>query len=334
MDSSTKVPESGSATLPHFVAVPLHPLKVLSIDVGIKNLAFCILEKSEDTILNDFRIVKWDTINLSQDMNYNCCEISKNVVCNKSAKFIKGTQCFCLKHAKKQPFKIPTPELKPTFINKQKIQTLHALAIKYDIKIPEQIPAVGFGKCATKPIKRVDLIALINDHISNTCFNPIIKTNASTIDLITIGRNIKIKLDEILNEDLSSLTYVIIENQISPIANRMKTIQGMIAQYFIMRNNDIRIEFVSSVNKLKDVGVGVGVVGVTDVATDVVSGGVADAKKKYKDRKLLGIQRCLHLVNNNDNYKEWCSFFTAHTKKDDLADALLQGIWFVNKNKN
>ena len=309
-------------------------MKVLSIDVGIKNLAFCILEKSEDNILNDFRIVKWDTINLSQDMNYNCCEISKNVVCNKSAKFIKGTQCFCLKHAKKQPFKIPTAELKSTFVNKQKIQTLHALAIKYDIKIPEQIPSSGFGKCATKPIKRVDLIALINDHISNTCFNPIIKTNASTIDLITIGRNIKIKLDEILYEDMSSLTHVIIENQISPIANRMKTIQGMIAQYFIMRNNDIRIEFVSSVNKLKDVGVGVGVVGVTDVATDVVSGGVADAKKKYKDRKLLGIQRCLHLVNNNDNYKEWCSFFTAHTKKDDLADALLQGIWFVNKNKN
>jgi len=319
-------------------------MKVLSIDVGIKNLAFCLLEKSEDTILNDFRIVKWDTINLSQDMNYNCCEISKNVVCNKPAKFIKGTQCFCLKHAKKQPFKIPTAELKPTFINKQKIQTLHALAIKYDIKIPEQIPSSGFGKCATKPIKRVDLIALINDHISNTCFNPIIKTNASTIDLITIGRNIKIKLDEILNEDMSSLTYVIIENQISPIANRMKTIQGMIAQYFIMRNNDIRIEFVSSVNKLKDVGVGVGVgvgggvVGVTDVVadvvTDVVSGVVSDAKKKYKDRKLLGIQRCLHLVNNNDNYKEWSSFFTTHAKKDDLADALLQGIWFVNKNKN
>ena len=308
-------------------------MKVLSIDVGIKNLAFCILEKSEDNILNDFRIVKWDTINLSQDMNYNCCEISKNVVCNKPAKFIKGTQCFCLKHAKKQPFKIPTAELKPAFINKQKIQTLHALAIKYDIKIPEQIPSSGFGKCGTKPIKRVDLIALINDHISNTCFNPIIKTNASTIDLITIGRNIKIKLDEILHEDMSSLTYVIIENQISPIANRMKTIQGMIAQYFIMRNNDIRIEFVSSVNKLKDVGVGVGLAG-TGVVADVVVPEIADAKKKYKDRKLLGIQRCLHLVNNNDNYKEWCGFFTTHAKKDDLADALLQGIWFVNKNKN
>uniref|UniRef100_A0A6C0EU41 Mitochondrial resolvase Ydc2 catalytic domain-containing protein n=1 Tax=viral metagenome TaxID=1070528 RepID=A0A6C0EU41_9ZZZZ len=333
MDSSTKVPESGSATLPHFVVVPLHPLKVLSIDVGIKNLAFCLLEKSEDNILNDFRIVKWDTINLSQDMNYNCCEISKNVVCNKPAKFIKGTQCFCLKHAKKQPFKIPTAELKPTFINKQKIQTLHTLAVKYDIKIPDQTPSTGFGKCANKPIKRTDLIALINDHINKTCFNPIIKTNASTIDLITIGRNIKIKLDEILSEDMSSLTHVIIENQISPIANRMKTIQGMIAQYFIMRNNDIRIEFVSSVNKLKDAMVDE-VAGTGGVVAGVVASEITDAKKKYKDRKLLGIQRCLHLVNNNDNYKEWCSFFTTHAKKDDLADALLQGIWFVNKNKN
>ena len=132
---------------------------------------------------------------------------------------------------------------------------------------------------------------------------------------------------------MSSLTHVIIENQISPIANRMKTIQGMIAQYFIMRNNDIRIEFVSSVNKLKDVGCA-GVSGTGGVVADVVVPEITDAKKKYKDRKLLGIQRCLHLMNNNDNYKEWCSFFTTHAKKDDLADALLQGIWFSNKNKN
>jgi hypothetical protein len=36
-----------------------------------------------------------------------------------------------------------------------------------------------------------------------------------------------------------------------PIANRMKTLQGMIAQYFIM-NNVINIEFISACNKLKD----------------------------------------------------------------------------------
>ena len=36
----------------------------------------------------------------------------------------------------------------------------------------------------------------------------------------------------------------------SLIATRMKTIQGMLAQYFIMRDNNIQIEFISSTNKL------------------------------------------------------------------------------------
>ena len=47
-----------------------------------------------------------------------------------------------------------------------------------------------------------------------------------------------------------NIDCVIIENQISPLANKMKTIQGMIAQYFIM-NNTKTIEFISASNKLK-----------------------------------------------------------------------------------
>ena len=47
---------------------------------------------------------------------------------------------------------------------------------------------------------------------------------------------------KILNElfktiDLSTIDIILLENQISPIANRMKTLQGMIAQYFIINNN-------------------------------------------------------------------------------------------------
>ena len=36
-------------------------MKILSIDVGIKNLAFCLFEKSP--ITEQFKITKWDTIN-------------------------------------------------------------------------------------------------------------------------------------------------------------------------------------------------------------------------------------------------------------------------------
>ena len=57
------------------------------------------------------------------------------------------------------------------------------------------------------------------------------KEKATTIDLITIGKNIKKEFDKI---DLSEIDVVIIENQISPIASRMKNIQGMLEQYFII----------------------------------------------------------------------------------------------------
>jgi hypothetical protein len=39
-------------------------MKFLSIDVGIKNLAFCLFEKTEGS--THFKITKWDTINISQ----------------------------------------------------------------------------------------------------------------------------------------------------------------------------------------------------------------------------------------------------------------------------
>ena len=283
-------------------------MKILSIDVGIKNLAFCLFSKSVEHEENYFHIDKWDSINLAQQNDMKCLEIEKNQPCNKSAKFTKNGKCYCLKHSKKQEYQIPTSELKSGFINKQKIQSLYEMVDKYKIKYE-------------KPIKKNDLVSLINDYIYNTCFEPVENTNASKIDLVTIGRNLQSKFDTILAEHLSTIDKVIIENQISPIANRMKTIQGMIAQYFIMKNNNISIEFVSSINKLKDTST------------------VGDSKKeekedklKYGDRKKIGIKKCLEIITNEHNYKTWEDFFSKHTKKDDLADSFLQGVWYI-KNK-
>ena len=109
-----------------------------------------------------------------------------------------------------------------------------------------------------------------------------------------------------------AIAHVIIENQISPIANRMKTIQGMIAQYFIMNNNGENIEFVSASNKLKDC--------------------LIKDKTKYSERKKLGIARCLEILNTDFKFNGMTDYFAKHGKKDDLADSFLQGLWFI-KNK-
>ena len=63
------------------------------------------------------------------------------------------------------------------------------------------------------------------------------KKVAGNTDLVEIGWNMKKHLDKIKDCTMKNIKYVLIENQISPIANRMKTIQGMLAQYFIMRTD-------------------------------------------------------------------------------------------------
>ncbi len=279
-------------------------MKVLSIDVGIKNLAFCLFDKSPTA--HQFKISKWDIINISEkEESAKCIFLEKGVVCNKPAKFKKDNVCYCLKHSKKQQLQIPTTEQKPSFINKQKIQKLYEIAefhgIKYEAKI-----------------KKADLVVLINDFINNNYFQTIESTNAADVDLFNIGINIKTKFNKLFEQE-GNIDYVIIENQISPIATRMKTIQGMIVQYFIMSNLKVEhIEFISASNKLKDFDV-----------TDVKCSG----KLNYSDRKKLGITKCLGILTSDFRFNEHIEYFNKHKKKDDLSDSFLQGIWFINNKK-
>lgn len=274
-------------------------MKILSIDVGIKNLAFCLFEKTEGS--NHFKITKWDTINISEKETLKCDFIDKGVKCDKLAKFKKDEKCFCLKHSKKQQLPIPTTQQKPSFINKQKIQKLYEIANSHDIKYENKV-------------KKTDLINLINEYISNHYFQTIETTNASEVNLFDIGNNIKNHFDKLFSNEIH-INYVIIENQIGPIATRMKTIQGMIVQYFVMSNLIIdHIDFISATNKLK----------CCEKNT---------VKTKYSERKKLGIEKCLEIITNDFRFNEHINYFNSHKKKDDLSDSFLQGMWFIN-NKN
>ena len=275
-------------------------MKILSIDVGIKNLAFCLL--SNDTSNNTFSIKKWNVVDLStsEEIVKKCCVKEKKGPCSKPAKYTKNGQCFCIKHAKKDKYVIPSGDLKPSYINKQKLQKLIDIVSKY--KIPSN---------SEKP-KKSDLVSLITDFAKENCYEELVKTSASDVDLITIGKNIKLKFDSLFLEE-TNIDYVIIENQISPIANRMKTIQGQIVQYFIMSGiNVANIEFISASNKLKEFE--------------------TDDKTEYKDRKKLGIVKTQETLQHNENFSNMLDYFNTHKKKDDLADSFLQGLWFI-KNR-
>jgi hypothetical protein len=274
-------------------------MKILSIDVGIKNLAFCLFDKSPTA--EHFKVTKWDIIDISEQENTIICGfVEKNEICIKPAKFKKDDKCYCLKHSKKQQIQIPTSEQKPAFINKQKIQKLYEIAESHNIKYQPKT-------------KKADLVKLINEHINLKYFQTIESKKAADVDLFNIGLNIKTKFNKLF-ENEAKIDYVIIENQIGPLAIRMKTIQGMIVQYFIMSNLNVEhIEFISASNKLKDCDV--------------------KDKSKYSDRKKLGIAKCLELITKDFRFVEHVDYFNKHKKKDDLSDSFLQGMWFINNKK-
>ena len=275
-------------------------MKIVSIDVGIKNLSFCLFEIIDGHI----QVLKWNNIDLSEKTELLCCEVDGSTVCNKPAKFSKNDNCYCLKHAKKHNYLQPSAELSFSFLKRQKLQSLQTIANKYKLTWDPSL-------------KKANLLEIINEFVKNNCYTVITKTNAVKVDLVTIGRNMQHKFDEIFAHYISSIDIMIIENQIGPLANKMKMVQGMIAQYFIMKNNNIQIDFVNASNKLK-------------AATSSDGTKNTDSKKmKYSDRKKLGIQQCLEFLSTY-NFQEWYEFFKAHLKKDDLADSFLQAVWYIN----
>ena len=63
-------------------------MKILSIDVGMKNLAYCLLNVSET---NNYDIIDWNVVNLTDSDKYVCkCLKKNNKVCGKKAKYFKN----------------------------------------------------------------------------------------------------------------------------------------------------------------------------------------------------------------------------------------------------
>jgi hypothetical protein len=271
-------------------------MKLLSIDVGMKNLAFCLFNLSNS---KNFIVTKWDVVNICEEKKVFCCEIDKGKQCTNEAKFYKNDKYYCKKHANKKELKVPSNMHDLSKIKKMKINDLLKFADDNDIQYPT-------------PHTKKTLIESIEEDINLNYFTAIKAIRTDEIDLVTLGQNLKKTFDSIFTEDFVDLDKVIIENQISPIANRMKTLQGMIAQYFIMRTNS-KIEFISSQNKLK---------------------GIETEKSSYSERKKLSIEYCRTCISEDPCLHSWGDLFKNHSKKDDLADSFLQGMFYIKKFHN
>ena len=288
--------------------------RIISFDVGIKNMAYCIFDVVSSPLT--ISIVDWNVLNVAQlsTEEKEECPTCQYVMtsgkqakdCGKKSKYHKQNHYVWEKHAKvSHKYRMPLAEHSEKHLKKMKHDALKELSEKESI-------------FSIKPegTKKQDLVDYLAHYYKTYSWEanpkPAATKGASTIDLVTVGRNLHTLLSR--NPHVADITHVVIENQISPIANRMKTVQGMLAQYFISIHEVPIIEFVSSANKLKDFA--------KDAETT--------EKSTYKKHKSDGIRFCRQLL---DTYFASCveHFEQYPQKKDDLADCFLQGIWYVNK---
>ncbi len=297
------------------------PVNVMSFDIGIKNMAFCII--SVDT---DVRILDWRVIDISKkDLQEKeivveiCACKNKTSLCKKKAKYSKNGVFYCEKHAKNSTEFI-LPEIRLTTSKLKKNKLLELEKIIEEFSIPES--SIDKNKRNNKK-EILDRIELFFDTKIFKKIEDTIGIKTQHINLIELGRNMASLLDNSCG--LNDVTHVIIENQISTLANRMKTIQGMLAQYFIMRYGDkVHIEFVSSANKLK---------GFTTENAEQTQN-----VNNYKKHKSDAVLYTKEILSRNVSINRYChnegeswSNSLVSKKKDDLCDSFLQGIWYLQK---
>lgn len=283
---------------------------ILSIDIGIKNFAYCLMDSRE----KELNILQWDVINLfgeppvcqfviqqkkaKKSISKNSTTEGKSLshACHKKASYCKNNTHYCKVHAKKSGFIIPDKKNKLSYLKKSSIEELTKLHDAFHISVA--------GTTKKK------LVETLDSHIKANSLDIISTVSSNDVSLIDIGIGIANSLDKHI--DLANIDKIIIENQISPIANRMKTIQGMVSQYFIMKKF-YKIEFISAINKLKY---------------------FTTEKMDYNKRKESSIIITKNILNNHSLLIKWNDIFNVHKKKDDLADCLLQGIWYLLKNND
>lgn len=300
---------------------------ILSIDIGIKNLAYCLIYFNTQNKLNNIKILDWNVLDCTNEKEKICNGINekKQKKCNYKAMYYKENTYYCKCHAlKDKKYKIPNTLLlkllkSSTTIKKNELVQLYIELFEINEKDNQTI---------LKKLKNENKQTIINriqPIIDKDYYTPLNKNNACNLSLITIGSSMYTLLEEKYTAWKINNTIpdrILIENQIGTKAVRMKTIQGMVTMFFIMKQNS-NIEYISSINKLKFLQ---------------IHNGKFTKKVYYNDRKKKAVELTRKLIENYDfgeiHETPILNVFETHTKKDDLSDTLFQALSFIYETYN
>jgi hypothetical protein len=283
-------------------------MKVLSWDVGIINLAYCLIDYNYDD--KTFKIIDWDVINLTDRAKMKCKQ------CNANPSFYQtsSNMYYCKNHMKNA--NITPPTFESLFADNDKNTCCYE----------------GKTICGKKSKYHYEG-ALCNVHakskyksIQNT-FKLIKHTKKaiSTMSMDDFMYKLVTELDK--RPHLLQCERVYIENQPTMKNPRMKTISVTLYNFYMIRgmidkNIISAVHFMAPSNKLKLADDG-------DKKELVKVKNDDNESKTYKLTKALGVKYCLEMISD---MPEWVDRFNSHKKKDDMADCFLQGMYaLLNK---
>jgi hypothetical protein len=274
-------------------------MNIVSFDIGIKNMAYCLFQMDNLSI----QCTSWDVLNL---MPQEATIVPTCSSCKRKSKFRKNATFFCEAHTK-------VAERDLGHVRPGKQWTLAALR-KHKLDPLLQLMRECKLTVSDSPTKTM-CVERLQQWIAQNVLEPVVTKvkSANDADLIEVGRQLVLQLDAALLTT-TMIHQVIVENQISPLASRMRTLQGMLTQYFIMRHPDAVIHYISSANKLKEFA---------------PLRSAETAAQKYRQHKIDGVTHCVNVLRANPSIGYTADMLLAHAKKDDLADCWMQAMWFL-----
>jgi len=296
-------------------------MRVLSFDIGIKNLAWCLTESCDVPLQEErtcWKILDWGVWDLRVDINdeiYHpefCCASTKSgKICGRVPMYadLSGNEClggYCKTHTKHSNAKHSSDDIKK----------LPKTGIK-DLR--EKATSVGINPSG---LRKNELVSKIGEQYRLRCLYLIPKLkNSKRMSLDEIHDRIIQRIDDIhISADL-----VLIENQPVKMNATMKTIQ--IILWTSLREKMVHsgvekpnVRFVNASKKL------------TVKPNEEypwmfeIDRQFNPRLKEYSQRKKESIVRVVQLLTltKQDAHLAW---FQNNPKKDDLADCLLMCLW-------
>ena len=300
---------------------------VVSFDIGMKNLALCVLEQES----NKIQILDWDVLNVITGSESAAIVVKPEVVssvscslCKRKAKYVDiatHTKHLCTAHKNADGHIPMTVAYNTPKLLKQSKTALETFCKTHAIEYPTgtRILKEDLVKQVICPWLQPRLLEELNPRAKSASLS---SSHPDVPPYIQMGRFLDTLLRDRLAPFREKACVVVIENQ---MAERMRMIQGMVLQFcigFFPRN--VHIEFIAPSNKLKPVTAHPSSAGKTG-GGEAVSSAVG---AKYRQNKKDGVLRCREWIEHEYLGTPWNTLFDKSNKKDDLADSFLQGVWY------